>query len=332
MLALGADVKDGALSAALERTSVCDSRVIDLLLAAGASVSEPPELAAQLVELVNSEHAASLPHNVWLALVEAGVPCSSSDAVKTAVHSCSIAGDRAVAVVQSLIDRGVSFARVSRGRRPIHDAVINFNEALLAKLIGVCDFEAFDDSGATPLHYAATYCNRRAAEMLLDAGAEIDKTTTYGSTALLMAASQGRDLFGHAKCIRLLLERGANPNVVNFFGDSVVAHAGRVGAFDSVQLLLDYGADPRVRNSNGENALEYVERWGFAEHVISVLRKHMARSLLLDVAIGLSAKCLPVLLVQEIAECLDEKSIEALSPPTTWAILAAVKNKATVYI
>ncbi len=62
-----------------------------------------------------------------------------------------------------------------------------------------------NQSGWTPLHYAASGPNPRIVELLLAKGAEIDARSPNGSTPLMMAAR-----YGSEESVRLLLQRGAD--------------------------------------------------------------------------------------------------------------------------
>ena len=55
---------------------------------------------------------------------------------------------------------------------------------------------------------AARAGNSKEVQRLIENGAEIDRQSRYGWTALMFAAWQG-----HAKCVRVLLDAGANPNI-----------------------------------------------------------------------------------------------------------------------
>ena len=56
----------------------------------------------------------------------------------------------------------------------------------------------------TPLHWAAEHDRRDVAEMLVDAGADLEATTSWGATALDWAATMGS-----ANVADLLVARGA---------------------------------------------------------------------------------------------------------------------------
>lgn len=65
-----------------------------------------------------------------------------------------------------------------------------------------------DDGGTTPLMVAARKGALERAQVLLDAHASVDQADNTGATALWWACQQGR-----GRCTRLLLRRGANPNL-----------------------------------------------------------------------------------------------------------------------
>jgi ankyrin repeat protein len=88
---------------------------------------------------------------------------------------------------------------------------------------------ATDDHLKTPLHWAAEHDYQDVAQLLLDAGADLEATTSWGATPLDWAATMGS-----AKVADLLLARGAK-------GMNVVV-AASLGKLDLVRELLDSGA------------------------------------------------------------------------------------------
>lgn len=63
-----------------------------------------------------------------------------------------------------------------------------------------------DNSGWTPLHYAAFEGHVDVCEALLEAGAKIDETDNDGKGALMLAAQEG-----HATLVERLLEQHSAP-------------------------------------------------------------------------------------------------------------------------
>ena len=84
---------------------------------------------------------------------------------------------------------------------------------------------ASGDHNVTPLHAAAEKDHREIAELLLDAGADLEAETTWGMTPLQWAANMGSKSVGE-----LLLARGAKLNMW--------AAAG-LGMLDAVQTFFD---------------------------------------------------------------------------------------------
>ncbi len=88
---------------------------------------------------------------------------------------------------------------------------------------------ATDDHLKTPLHWAAEHDHHEVAKMLLEAGADLEATTSWGATPLDWAATMGS-----TKVADLLLARGAH-------GLNFVA-AASLGKLDLVGKFLDSGA------------------------------------------------------------------------------------------
>ena len=102
---------------------------------------------------------------------------------------------------------------------------------------------AADQSGR-PLLFVAAWKNcPNVIDALLYAGADVDKTTTKGQTALLVAARHG-----HTAVVERLLRAGAQPSFVHYSLPSSCTplYAAAVGGHRTVVArLLAAGADPR---------------------------------------------------------------------------------------
>jgi ankyrin repeat protein len=73
------------------------------------------------------------------------------------------------------------------------------------------------------------------------------------------------------------LERGADPNIQNRFGDTPLHKAALRGHVDVVKLLLVYGADPTVEDKVGKTPLDLAKAEGRRE-VVSVIEEWLRRS------------------------------------------------------
>lgn len=108
-----------------------------------------------------------------------------------------------------------------------------------------------------------------ALEFLLTNGAkDAINETCGGLTALHRAVHKGDIGFQMAQ---LLLQHGANPNVVGSTGSTPLHDAALRGGVQAVQLLLEYQADPNARDANGRTALHLAsQRTLFAAEISQV--------------------------------------------------------------
>ena len=95
-----------------------------------------------------------------------------------------------------------------------------------------------DEHGKTGLHWAAETDQVQAAQMLLDAGADIEAKTTWGATPLDWAAAMGS-----GNVADLLLSCGAS-------GFTLVVAAG-LGKLDDVEAIVASGSDLSAHRRRG---------------------------------------------------------------------------------
>jgi ankyrin repeat protein len=92
--------------------------------------------------------------------------------------------------------------------------------------------------GSTPLMYAALYRDADAVRLLLERGADPNARNDAGATALMWAVED-------EAATKLLLDHGADANAISDVGRTPLMHAaGRHGAAPIVKLLLEHGANP----------------------------------------------------------------------------------------
>jgi uncharacterized protein len=112
---------------------------------------------------------------------------------------------------------------------------------------------ALSSDGWTPLHLAAFFGRKEAAQALLNKGAEVNARSTNPMQNMpLHAAAAGR----HTELAKLLLSRGATANARQHGGWTPLHAAAQHGDMEMAQALLDGGADVRSRADNSQTPLD----------------------------------------------------------------------------
>lgn len=144
---------------------------------------------------------------------------------------------------------------------PLMMAALDSHEEVIRMLIhhGANVNESDSVSGATVLHYAACKSRRLVIEVLLDAGAEIERKNRHGETPLFYAArgalTPSRILSSNFGAMKLLLSRNANINAQDHLGTTVLQIAAYSRDAILLRKLLECGALPTITDKRGRNAL-----------------------------------------------------------------------------
>lgn len=151
----------------------------------------------------------------------------------------------------------------------LSSAAFDGNADLVRDLIhqGV-DINATDkDSGWTALMSGAAQGHITVVQLLLAAGAEVNRDLPSGKTALSEAAYWGR-----TEIVKLLISAGANLNSADSDGWTPVMKTLVWNATEVLQVLLDAGADASVRNEDGKMVLAIAIADGKTE-IANILRQ-----------------------------------------------------------
>jgi ankyrin repeat protein len=99
----------------------------------------------------------------------------------------------------------------------------------------------------------------------LDSGVDVNARTSDESFALNKAA-----VVNQVDVMRVLLERGADPNVQNGQGDTPLVCATKFagGKRETVQILIDAGTDLALSDHEGKTALDYAKAQGQRDAVV----------------------------------------------------------------
>lgn len=99
------------------------------------------------------------------------------------------------------------------------------------------------------LMYAVTYRNHRTAEMLLQAGANINVRDPEQRTPLMRAAKNS-----DVEMVRMLLQFNPELDAQDENGMTALIYAAGKAKHENVEQLLNAGADPTLKNSADETA------------------------------------------------------------------------------
>ena len=179
-----------------------------------------------------------------------------------------------IGVLRAWIDQGAVFGdaafEVAAPRKPVDpkvqeliDAVRTHDIASVKAILKSAPehVNGRDGGGSTPLHHAAGFGTLETMKLLIDAGAEVDAPNDRSSTPLHWAVSDG------AK-VRHLLENGADINAKTERQRTPLSLAAAM-LFDiaPLKLLLDKGANPNIASIDGQTPLMYaahtLPRWQF---------------------------------------------------------------------
>jgi ankyrin repeat protein len=188
--------------------------------------------------------------------------------IHEAVKTGSLAGVRAA--IEK--DPAQVNAKDESGRTPLHWAARGTSNEVLAYLVEKgAVLDALDGTGTAPLHSLASRGNVEGIRILLDKGAAVDVPAPDKKTPLHFAAL-GRQV----GAVRLLVERKANlESPDDRRRTPLVVSAREMAGPDVVRALLDLGAKIDAADGSGDTALS-LAAWRGSADVISLLLERKA--------------------------------------------------------
>ncbi|HPF99229.1 MAG TPA: ankyrin repeat domain-containing protein [Kiritimatiellia bacterium] len=233
-------------SAAPRSATTAPSAVESARPARSSSVSRGPADRALARALADGDAAAAL----------AALAADAGQANGAGYHDrsglCEVIALHMDDVAERMISMGSDVNVKGAGdKTPLHWAGRENNAKIAQLLLSKgASVAALDDRRRTPLHSAAGQGSVAAGEVLIAAGADVNAKDQDGITPLHAAAGLGSmdgyipaqqyaKSTGYPDMVKLLLERGADPNVADSVGGATPLHfAAGAGNEQSVELLL----------------------------------------------------------------------------------------------
>ncbi len=108
---------------------------------------------------------------------------------------------------------------------------------------------AWSADGFTPLHLAAYFGGEKAARMLVEHGADVN---VVSRNAMKLTPLHSAAISGSLGIVRLLVEKGADVNVQQHGGWTPLHAAAHNGDEKMVEFLLSCGADTAAKSADGK--------------------------------------------------------------------------------
>ena len=205
------------------------------------------------------------------ALLNAGADTNIADADGYTCLYKAIGASCSKQTLQAIIDHG---ADVNVTDKTTTTALMNAcqmgNEDAIDVLLHVlADINNSDTDCYTCLHKAVSAgCNKQVIQAMIDCGVDVNATSNQNKTALMWACEKG-----NVDAINVLLDAGADPNVLDAEGHSCLHYGVLLNCSEEVlQTLIDHDADMNATNTTNITALMVACQKG-NEDAINVLLK-----------------------------------------------------------
>ncbi|KAL8558722.1 hypothetical protein ACOMHN_036389 [Nucella lapillus] len=188
-------------------------------------------------------------------LVEAGFDVNQMDKENVSLLHWAAINNR-IDIVKYFISKGSVVDRLGGdlNSTPLHWATRqgHLNMVVLLMVYGA-DPSVRDGEGYSCIHLAAQFGHTAIVAYLIAKGQDVDLPDKTGMTALIWAAYR---VFGYDP-VRLLLTFGASVNKADkFHGNTALHWACQTGNHVCVKMLLEAGANLDLVNSKGQSALD----------------------------------------------------------------------------
>jgi len=122
------------------------------------------------------------------------------------------------------------------------------------------------NDGSPTLHQWALYAHVEAVHLLLDHGADINILDNLGRSALNYAtgALNWSETSKAEQVVKLIIKAGTDVNVKSTLGFTPLMWAARAGNLEITKLLIEKGANVQDTDNDGNDALHYARNPGYS--------------------------------------------------------------------
>ncbi|KAL9076029.1 MAG: hypothetical protein Q9157_003808 [Trypethelium eluteriae] len=170
--------------------------------------------------------------------------------VELATFECSLSASERAEMITLLTQSGALVdSKDGHGETALHSAVRNGNDLLVKCLVeNGADVNCSTHRGWTPLCLAVDNRNEDLVELLLSRGAEVNCEASSDYTLFIAAQDD-------SSILRLLLEKGADPDTCTNAGLTPLMSAARNSCVHAVRMLLEHNAtlDLEVSRNDQDN-------------------------------------------------------------------------------
>lgn len=185
------------------------------------------------------------------------------------IHDAITAGDRAR--VEALLRQDPSLVRAPNENPtrdlPLHTAATAGRVEIAELLLDAGgEIEGLDSDGSTPLHCAAVSRKPEMVRFLLSRGADVNRRDKNGAYSMSFAASGG-----DSACVRMILDAGADLNLFSPQGTTLLHYACSRGLWWLAAPIIAAGGDVNRGDREGVTPLHLVSQGRFPERAEQII-------------------------------------------------------------
>ena len=197
---------------------------------------------------------ASREQNLVKVFLEAGSDPNRADNEGITCLQAAVAAGCSKNIIRAIINHGAYVNATAISNEPALMIAYEKGDVntISVLLDSAADPNIINANGNTCLHIAAlNHCRKEMLQAIIEHGAEVNATNMNNETALMKACEKG-----NTNAIYVLLDGGADPNIVDADGDTCLHYAVRKDCCtEVVQAIVSHGVEVNATNKKNVTAL-----------------------------------------------------------------------------